>query len=434
MDPSAPADPSGRPAPAAPSAAASSGEAASKTAPPGQELEDVWRRESPHVLGALVRRYGHFDACEDAVQEALLSAALHWPREGLPANPRGWLIRAASRRLVDALRSDRARADRETTANRLGPSEPPATDGDDSLHVLLLCCHPSLTPASQVALTLRAVGGLTTEQIAAAFLVPVATMGQRISRAKARLAAAGARLGDVTRADLPARVASARQVLYLVFTEGHTATGGTDLLDVQLTTEAIRLTRELHLRLPSDTETAGLLALMLLTEARRAARTDDRGDLVPLADQDRIRWDHALITEGVALVEAALPDGPVGPFQLQAAIAAVHDEAPTYTDTDWPQIAELYRMLDALAPGPVVTMNRAVAVAMTEGPGTALAMLDPLLADRALDRAHRLHAVRAHLLERAGRLPEARSEFREAARLATSTPEQRYLLKKAAAL
>jgi RNA polymerase sigma factor (sigma-70 family) len=397
-------------------------------------LEDVWRRESPHVLGALVRRYGHFDACEDAVQEALLSAAVHWPREGLPANPRGWLIRAASCRLVDALRSDRARADRETAANRPGPSEPPTTDSDDSLHVLLLCCHPSLTPASQVALTLRAVGGLTTEQIAAAFLVPVATMGQRISRAKARLQAAGARLGDVTRADLPARVESARQVLYLVFNEGYTATGGADLLDVPLTTEAIRLARDLHGRLPSDTETAGLLALMLLTEARRPARTDACGDLVPLADQDRTRWDAALIAEGVQLIERALPSGPVGPFQLQAAIAAVHDEAAAYADTDWPQIAELYRMLDALAPGPVVTMNRAVAVAMTVGPGAALDMLDPLLKEPALARAHRLHAVRAHLLEQAGRLPEARSAFGEAARLATSTPEQRYLRRKAAAI
>ncbi|MDA1368999.1 RNA polymerase sigma factor [Glycomyces algeriensis] len=399
-----------------------------------RELEDVWRRESPHVLGALVRRYGHFDACEDAVQEALLSAAVHWPREGAPANPRGWLIRAASRRLVDALRSDRARFDRETTAGLLEPSEAPVPGGDDSLHVLLLCCHPSLTPASQVALTLRAVGGLTTEQIAAAFLVPVATTGQRVSRAKARLAAAGARLGDVTRADLPARVESARQVLYLIFNEGYAATGGAELLDVPLTAEAIRLARELHRRLPSDAETAGLLALMLLTEARRAARTDERGDLVPLADQDRSRWDRSLIAEGVRLVEAALPSGPVGPFQLQAAIAAVHDEAAAYADTDWPQIAELYRMLEAAAPGPVVAMNRAVAVAITEGPDAGLAMLDPLLDDPALRRVHRLHAVRAHLLEQAGRLPEARDAFGEAARLATSTPEQRYLRKKAAAI
>jgi predicted RNA polymerase sigma factor len=398
------------------------------------ELEDVWRRESPHVLGALVRRYGHFDACEDAVQEALLAAAVHWPREGLPVNPRGWLIRAASRRLVDALRSDRARIDRENAASLPGPSGGAVRGSDDSLQVLLLCCHPSLAPASQVALTLRAVGGLTTEQIAAAFLVPVATMGQRISRAKARLSAAGARFGDVTRADLPARVGSARQVLYLIFNEGYAASGGADLLDVSLTAEAIRLARELRRRLPSDTETAGLLALMLLTEARRAARTDDNGDLIPLADQDRTRWDRSLIAEGVRLVEAALPSGPVGPFQLQAAIAAVHGEAGAYADTDWPQIAELYRMLEAAAPGPVVTMNRAVAVAMTEGPDAALAMLDPLLHEPALERAHRLHAVRAHLLERAGRLPEARDAFHEAARLATSTPEQRYLLKKAAAI
>ncbi|WP_026924328.1 RNA polymerase sigma factor [Glycomyces arizonensis] len=400
---------------------------------PDGDLEAVWRRESPHVLGALVRRYGHFDRCEDAVQEALIAAALHWPREGLPANPRGWLIRAASRRLIDAQRGDRARTARETAAER-DPLPRPGAERDDSLHVLLLCCHPALPEASQIALTLRAVGGLTTEQIASAFLVPVATMAQRISRAKAKLAASGARLGDVGADDLPERVRSVRQVLYLIFNEGYARSAGPELLDVAVTGEAIRLARELHRRLPSDTETAGLLALMLLTEARSGARADARGELIPLAEQDRARWDGAMIAEGVALVERALPIGPVGSFQLQAAIAAVHDEAADYADTDWPQIAELYRMLDAVAPGPVVTMNRAVAVAMAEGPEAGLAMLEPLMRERKLDQLHRLHALRAHLLERAGRVGEARDAYREAARLTTSLPEQRYLSRRAAAL
>jgi RNA polymerase sigma factor (sigma-70 family) len=403
-------------------------------------LEAVWRRESPHVLGALVRRYRDFDRCEDAVQEALVAAALHWPREGTPANPRGWLIRAASRRLIDSRRSDQTRSAREEAVAEYdpglvhpGPDQDRAIDRDDSLHVLLLCCHPSLSAASQVALTLRAVGGLTTDQIAAAFLVPVSTMAQRISRAKATLSAAGARF-TVGASDLPERVVSVRRVLYLIFNEGYARSDGGQLVDVSLTGEAVRLTRELHRRCPSDTETTGLLALMLLTEARAAARVDEHGDLTPLADQDRTRWDARMIAEGVALVEQALPTGPVGPYQLQAAIAAVHDEAADYAETDWRQIAELYRMLDAVAPGPVVTMNRAVAVAMSEGPDAGLAMLEPLTEERKPAKSHRLHAVRAHLLEQAGRIDEARGQYREAARRTTSVPEQRYLLRRAAAL
>ncbi|MFC3492702.1 RNA polymerase sigma factor [Glycomyces rhizosphaerae] len=393
-------------------------------------LEEVWRRESAHVLGALVRRYQDFDRCEEAAQEALVAAALHWPEEGVPEYPRGWLIQVASRRLIDALRSDLARVDREAKA------EAPVTeaiDQDDSLHLLLLCCHPSLSAASQVALTLRAVGGLTTEQIASAFLVPAATMAQRISRAKSTLSKAGARVGAVAADDLTERVRSVRQALYLIFNEGYASSGGTALVDVSLTSEAIRLAQELHRRLPSDTETAGLLALMLLTEARTAARVDGEGELVPLAEQDRSGWDRDLIAEGVALLEHALPTGPVGPFQLQAAIAAVHAETADYAATDWPQIAELYRMLDAIAPSPVVTMNRAVAVAMTEGPETALAMLESLLQNSSLEKHHRLHAVRAHLLELAGRRTESEAAYREAARLTTSRPEQRYLLRRAAA-
>ncbi|SDE21203.1 RNA polymerase sigma factor [Glycomyces harbinensis] len=402
----------------------------------GGDLEGVWRREAAHVLGALVRRYGDFDACEDAAQEAVTAAAVHWPRDGLPANPRAWLIRAASNRLIDNWRGERARTAREAAEagdRAAAPIDHPV-DHDDSLHVLLLCCHPALSEGSQVALTLRAVGGLTTEQIAAAFLVPVATMAQRISRAKATLARSGARLRDVGARDLPERVRSVRQVLYLIFNEGYTRSGGTDLVDVSLTREAVRLTRELHGRLPSDTETTGLLALMLLTEARAPARVDARGELVPLADQDRTRWNGPMIAEGVALLERALPTGPVESFQLQAAIAAVHDEAAAYGDTDWPQIAELYLMLERIAPGPVVTMNRAVAVAMTEGPHEALRLLDPLLRDPGLAGNHRLHAVRAHLQEQAGDRDAARKSYMEASRLTTSRPEQRYLSRRAEAL
>jgi RNA polymerase sigma factor (sigma-70 family) len=388
-------------------------------------LEDVWRRCAPLVLSALVRRYGDFDTCEDAVQEALLAAARQWPAEGMPDNPRGWLIRVASRRLIDGRRAERSRADRE---QRVGPVEEVLVpDRDDSLTLVLLCCHPALSRPSQVALTLRAVGGLSTAQIARAFLVPEATMAQRISRAKIRLRQVGARFTVPAAEQLPGRVAAVAQVLYLIFTEGHTATTGAALTDVSLATEAIRLTRRLHALLPADGEVGGLLALMLLTDARRAARTRPDGSLVPLAEQDRSRWDRDLIAAGVRLVEAVLPAGPVGPYQLQAAIAAVHAEAPRARDTDWIQIETLYRMLETLTPGPVVTLNHAVAVGEVDGPQAALAMLAPLLTDRRLRHHHRLHAVHAHLLERAGRVEEARTAYATAARLATSIPEQRYL-------
>jgi predicted RNA polymerase sigma factor len=389
-------------------------------------IEHVWRECAPHVLVALVHRYGDFDAAEDAAQEALLAAARQWPVDGVPDNPKGWLIRVASRRLVDQWRSDQAREAREEMVSRqAGPA--PAGRGDDSLTLLLLCCHPALARPSQVALTLRAVGGLSTAQIARAFLVPEATMAQRISRAKTRLRQVGARFTIPAADDLPDRVAAVAQVLYLVFTEGHTATTGSGLTDTSLAEEAIRLTRTLHRLLPGAGEVTGLLALMLLTDARRAARTRPDGSLVPLAEQDRTRWDRSRIAEGIGLVEATLPVGPVGPYQLQAAIAAVHAEAATAAETDWEQIELLYRMLRELAPGPVVTLNHAVAVAELRGPAAGLDMLAPLLADPALRRQHRLHAVHAHLLERSGRLDEARLAYATAARLATSIPEQRYL-------
>ena len=398
-------------------------------------LDVVWRACAPRVLGALVRRYGHFDAAEDAVQEALLAAARQWPVDGTPDDPKAWLIRVGSRRLVDRLRADEARARREERVVRrrpieeLEPARPGAesSDRDDTLAVMLLCCHPALTRPSQVALTLRAVAGLTTAQIAHAFLVPEPTMAQRIGRAKARLEQEVGPFGVPAKADMPARVAAVAQVLYLVFTEGHTATTGGSLTSPPVSAEAIRLARELHRVLPDDGEVSGLLALMLLTEARRRARTAADGSFVPLAEQDRTRWDRGLIAEGTALVEAALPMGPVGPYQLQAAIAAVHDEAPGASDTDWAQIELLYEMLVTRAPGPVVTLNRAVAVAQVRGPQAALLLIEPLLGDGRMRRNHRLHSVHAHLLELDGQAAEARSAYVLAARLATSIPEQRHL-------
>jgi RNA polymerase sigma factor (sigma-70 family) len=404
------------------------------------DLDQVWRRCAPDVLAALLRRSGDFDAAEDAVQEALLAAARQWPAGGPPDDPKAWLVRVASRRLLDQRRADLARADRELRVTRqtlpdalLAPAAdaPDGGERDDSLTLLLLCCHPALTRPSQVALTLRAVGGLSTAQIARAFLVPEATMAQRIARAKARLGQVGARFTPPSADELPGRVAAVAHVLYLIFTEGHTASTGRGLTDLSLAEEAIHLTRRLHRHLPAVDEVTGLLALMLLTHARRAARTRPDGSLVPLAEQDRSRWDRAAIAEGVALVEAALPAGPVGPYQLQAAIAAVHAEAPGAADTDWAQIETLYRMLDAIAPGPAVTLNHAVAVAMVDGPAAGLARLEPLLQDRQLRHHHRLHAVQAHLLEMAGKDAEARSAYATAARLATSIPEQRYLNAKA---
>lgn len=398
-------------------------------------LEDVWRREAPHVLAALARRFGDFDGAEDAAQEALLAAATQWPVDGTPDNPRAWLIRVGSRRLIDQWRSASARSAREEGAGVRLPADAhrvPAADEtpapvDDTLQLLLLCCHPALTRPSQVALTLRAVGGLTTAQIAAGYLVPESTMAQRVSRAKATLRASVARFTPPTGPELPDRLHAVRLVLYLVFTEGSTTSGGSRLLDVSLTDEAIRLTRQLHAASPDDPESAGLLALMLLTDARRPARTDDYGDLVVLEHQDRSRWDRAAVAEGVGLIEQALGQGPVGVYQLQAAIAAVHDESPTWADTDWLQITMLYRMLERLDPAPMVTLNLAVAVGMAHGPLAGLAVVDPLLDQPGMQRHHRLHAVRAHLLEMAGRHTEAVAEYGLAARLTTSLPEQRYL-------
>lgn len=400
-------------------------------------IEQVWRCEAPRVLAALVHRYGDFDICEDAAQEAWLAAARQWPVEGVPDDPGAWLIRVGSRKFIDRRRSEAARTARETTEFLLRPDgagiAPEAEAGgnrvasDDTLLLLTLCCHPILASASQVALTLRAVGGLSTEQIAAAFLVPTATMGQRISRAKALLRKHDVRFEPPPPDNLPERSRSVLQVLYLIFNEGYIRSGGRELLDTSLTTEALRLTRQLHTVLPGDDEVTGALALMLLTQARADTRTDAQGDLVPLERQVRDRWDREEIAEAVGLLERVLADGPVGPFQLQAAIAAVHAEAPTWSDTDWTQIEVLYRMLQVRAPSPTVDLNLAVAVGMAQGPEAGLAALAHLDELPVMRRHHRLPAVRAHLLERAGRWQEAQQDYRRAAQLTASIPEQRYL-------
>jgi RNA polymerase sigma factor (sigma-70 family) len=401
----------------------------------GAALEDVLRPLAPQVLGVLVRRHGQFEACEDAVQEALLAASVQWPAEGVPDNPRAWLLTVGTRRLADHWRSEHARRRRETTAALLdgldeaAPEQP--TGEDDTLTLLFLCCHPALSPSSQVALTLRAVGGLTTAEIARAFLAPESTIAQRISRAKRTVA--GHAFAMPADADRTSRLGAVLHVLYLVFNEGYTATSGPDLHRPDLTREAIRLVRQVHRLLPADGEVAGLLALMLITEARRPARTRPDGGLVPLAEQDRCLWDRTLLGEGIALIETTMARAPVGPYQLQAAIAAVHGEAERSEDTDWPQIAQLYRVLSTVAPGPMVTLNRAVAVGMVEGPRAGLDLL-ATLDDGPLAGHHRVPAVRAHLLEMAGDRAGARAEYQEAAIRTTSEPERRYLEERAARL
>lgn len=411
----------------------------------GQSTEDLLRELAPQVLGVLMRRYDGLDSCEDAVQEALLDAAVQWPASGSPENPRAWLLTVATRRLADILRSEAARRRRED-ADYL--ATPPAVlpgadawlsdtglvgtglagprDGDDTLTLLFLCCHPALTSSSQVALTLRAVGGLTTAEIARAFVVPESTMAQRISRAKQQIRAAGARFAPPDAADRDERLRAVQQVAYLIFNEGYTASAGESLQRTDLSTEGIRLARLLRRLLPDDAETAALLALMLLTEARRAARVAPDGALIPLAEQDRARWDRALIDEGSALIEQTLTTTTaLGPYQLQAAIAAVHDEAASLTDTDWTEILGLYELLAQVSPGPMVSLGKAVAVAMAHGPAAGLAATDELAGQ--LAKHHRFHAVRGHLLEMSGDRAGAASAYDTAARYATNAAEKRYL-------
>jgi len=408
-----------------------------------QPVEDLLRELAPQVLAALTRRYGRFGDCEDAVQEALLAAARQWPEEGVPENPRGWLVTVASRRLTDEIRGETARRQREARAAALlppeallaaSPAEDLSSDQDDTLTLLFLCCHPALSPASQIALTLRAVGGLTTAQIASAFFVPEATMAQRISRAKQSIKSAGATFSMPPESERAGRLQAVLHVLYLIFNEGYTATSGPDLQRSELTAEAIRLGRDLHRLLPDDGEVTGLLALMLLTDARRLARTRHDGNLVPLAEQDRSRWNAESIAEGVTLITETLSRARLGPYQLQAAIAAVHDEARRAEDTDWRQIVALYELLTSLSPNPMVALNHAVAVAMLDGPKAGLDLLGSVETDERMAGNHRLDAVRAHLLEMAGDRVAALAGYRAAARGTTSLPERRYLEVRAARL
>jgi RNA polymerase sigma factor (sigma-70 family) len=402
--------------------------------------EHLLRELAPQVLGAVVRRFGDFAAAEDAVQEALIAAAIQWPREGLPDNPRGWLIQVASRRMTDHVRSEVARRRRETVAAAEidqvvpAPSLDHATDQDDTLILIFMCCHPALTPSSAIALTLRAVGGLTTAEIANAFLVPEATMAQRISRAKQSIKASGVPFRLPTSGERAQRLRTVLHVLYLIFNEGYTSSVGPHLQRSELSREAIRLTRAVHHLLPDDGEVAGLLALMLLTDARRAARTGPDGELIPLTEQDRSLWDRQEIAEGIALITATLSKGSIGAYQLQAAVAAVHDEAPRAEDTDWPQILALYGLLKRMSDNPMVMLNHAIATAMVNGPSAGLALVDELDADGRLSGHHRLDAVRAHLLELAGDHQSAIAHYRTAANRTSSIPERNYLMTQAARL
>jgi RNA polymerase sigma factor (sigma-70 family) len=407
------------------------------------DFEPLLRELTPQVLGTVVRRFRDFAAAEDAVQEASLAAAMQWPREGQPDNPRAWLTQVAFRRMADHIRSESARRRRESEVADVAlaaahTSESTAIETasheDDTLVLLFMCCHPALTPASAIALTLRAVGGLTTAEIAHAFLVPEPTMAQRISRAKQSIKNSGIPFQLPTSEERAQRLRAVLHVLYLIFNEGYTSSSGPELRRGDLSHEAIRLTRIVHHLQPDDTEVAGLLALMLLTDARRLARIDAEGELIPLAQQDRALWDSQQIAEGVALISATLPKGLVGPYQLQAAIAAVHDEAARADDTDWPQILALYDLLRRMSDNPMVTLNHAIAASMVHGATKGLELLDALKTDARIADHHRLDAVRAHLLELAGDRQGAIIHYRAAAGKTGSLPERNYLLKQAARL
>jgi RNA polymerase sigma factor (sigma-70 family) len=407
-------------------------------------FEYLLRELAPQVLGVVIRRFRDFAAAEDAVQEALLAAAMQWPREGIPDNPRAWLTQVAFRRMADHIRSESARRRRESELVHeaaLQAAHTPessvfgtSSQEDDTLVLLFMCCHPALTPASAIALTLRAVGGLTTAEIARAFLVPEATMAQRISRAKQSIKKSGIPFELPTTPERAQRQRAVLHVLYLIFNEGYTSSAGPDLIRTDLSHEAIRLARIVHVLEPGDTEVAGLLALMLLTDARRLARTSSEGELIPLAQQDRGLWDRQQIAEGIALISATLPKGSVGPYQLQAAIAAVHDEAACVEDTDWPQILALYDLLRRMSDNPMVTLNHAIAAAMVHGATKGLELLDVIKTDGRLADHHRLDAVRAHLLELAGDREGAIRHYRAAAGKTGSLPERNYLLTQAARL
>ncbi|MGC2580656.1 MAG: sigma-70 family RNA polymerase sigma factor [Acidobacteriaceae bacterium] len=403
--------------------------------------EHLLRELAPQVLGCVARRFRDFASAEDAVQEAMLAAFLQWPKEGIPENPRGWLIRVASRRMTDMIRNEMARRQRETAITpeeepTIGPSEAIEADMDpeDTLVLLFMCCHPALSKSSAIALTLRAVGGLTTAEIANAFMVPESTMAQRISRAKQSIKTSGVPFGLPTPQERRERQPAVLHVLYLIFSEGYASSVGVSLQRLDLAREAIRLTRSTRDLLPEDAEVAGLLALMLLTDARRAARTGPGDVLIPLDKQDRSLWDRDEIAEGTTLLTLALSKGAVGLYQLQAAISAVHDEAAQAQDTDWPQILALYDLLQRVAPSPMVMLNQAIAVAMVHGPASGLERLRALDSDELLSKHYRLDAVRGHLFEMLGDFEKAIQHYRAAAVGTTSLPEQNYLMVQAARL
>ena len=403
--------------------------------------EGLLRDLAPHVLGAVLRRFRDFAAAEDAVQEALIAAAAQWPTEGTPANPRGWLIQVALRRMTDHIRSEMARRQRESLHALESPTivapdlyADPGLDPDDTLILLFMCCHPAISPPSSIALALRAVAGLTTAQIARAFLVPESTIGQRISRAKQSIEASGAPFQVPDANERAGRVRQVLQVLYLIFNEGYTSNSGAYLQRTDLSTDAIRLTRILHTLLPADSEVTGLLALMLLTDARRAARTGARGELVPLDEQDRGLWCQGMIAEGIGLVQKSMQQGRVGEYQILAAIAALHDEAKRFEDTDWPQILALYEALMRTADNPLFALNHAIATAMVHGPAAGLELLKPLAKDARASAGHRLDAVRGHLYERAGERGLSLKFYRLAAEKATNTQERDFLMLRAARL
>ncbi len=404
--------------------------------------EHLLREHAPHVLAAVVRRHGDFGAAEDAVQEALTAAAFQWPRTGVPDNPRAWLIQVATRKLTDAIRSESARRRREMKValdtppeqNVVPPPDQAQDEGDDALVLLFMCCHPALTRPSAIALTLRAVGGLTTAEIASAFLVPEPTMAQRISRAKQTIKSSGIGFVMPPPGERSARVGVVLHVLYLIYNEGYAASSGDKHQRVDLSSEAMRLARAAHAVIPDDSEVSGLLALMLLTDARRAARSGLNGEIIPLDEQDRSLWDREAISEGARLVTDAMSRGARGWYLVQAAIAAVHDEAAHVDETDWPQIVALYGLLMQMSDNPIVALNHAVAVAMAEGPARGLALLEKLACDSRIKGHFRLDAVRAHLLERAGDVEAALHCYEAAAEKTASIPERNYLLLKIARL
>jgi len=402
--------------------------------------EHLLRELAPQVLGAVARRFRDFSSAEDAVQEAMIAAFKQWPQEGVPSNPRGWLIQVAGRRLTDHVRSEIARRERETAVAAEVESFLPDVeieadmDPDDTLILLFMCCHPALSASSAIALTLRAVGGLATAEIANAFLVPEATMAQRISRAKQTIKTSGVRFHLPAPHERTERLPAVLHVLYLIFSEGYASSIGSRLQRLDLAREAIRLTRNTKMLLPDNPEVTGLLALMLLTDARRAARTGPDEELIPLDKQDRTLWDRAEIAEGIELLTTALSRGSVGLYQLQAAIAAVHDESKRVEDTDWPQIMALYELLRRVSPSPMITLNHAIAAAMVHGPGKGLELLRALDGDPRIANHYRLDAVRAHLFEKIGDREAAIKHYRNAATRTTSIPERNYLMTQAARL